>query len=202
MRTLNKIFTISNILSMSRIIALPFILYLIKYDIENKNLIIICSLFFLIATDFFDGYLARKLNQISKLGKILDPIADKVCIITASYLITLYKNFPIWAFIIIVIRELIVLAGSLILIKKKNFIPTSNIIGKVSVFILSLSFLGYIFLNQELASYTLLIIGLTLYLISFIYYFLRYLRVMEYIQKHIIKLAHLFQQTDWFSNHK
>lgn len=191
---MKKIFTISNLLSLSRIIILPLVVYVIKNDIYQNNLLIIFFLLFFIATDYFDGYFARKLNQITKLGKILDPLSDKVTIIVISYLISRYKTFPIWAFYIILIREIFILLGSTILIKKKNFIPVSNIIGKSSIFFLCFSFLGYLFLNSNnLIPYTFLIIALTLYIISFILYLLRYLRIMEYIQKHINKTNSVFQ---------
>ncbi len=191
---MTKIFTISNLLSLSRIIILPLVVYVIKNDIYQNNLLIIFFLLFFIATDYFDGYFARKLNQITNLGKILDPLSDKITIIVISYLISRYKAFPIWAFYIILIREIFILLGSTILIKKKNFIPVSNIIGKSSIFFLCLSFLGYLFLkSNSLIPYTFLIIALTLYIISFILYLLRYLRIMEYIQKHISKINSLFQ---------
>ena len=183
---MNKIFTISNFLSLSRIIILPFFIYFIKNQSYNRSLLFIFFLLFFIATDYLDGFLAKKLNQVTKLGKVLDPVADKISIITISYLISLYRSFPVWAVYIILIRECLILFGSTILIKKKDFIPTSNIIGKASVFLLSLSLLSYLFLNnQNLISYTLLIIGLTSYIISFLLYFLRYLKIMEYIQKYI-----------------
>ncbi len=191
----NNLFTIPNLLSLSRIIILPLVVYIIKNDVSYKNFFIILFLLFFIATDYLDGYLARKLKKTSKLGKILDPLADKICIITVSCLITKYKSFPLWAFYIILVREFIVIIGSTILIKKKNFIPISNIIGKASVFFISLSILGYLFLSEHnLIPYTLLIIGLTLYIISFFLYLLRYLKIMEYIQKHIIKIYSYFQK--------
>lgn len=191
---MNKILTVSNLFSLSRIIILPFVILVIKNDMYNKSWLILFFLLFFITTDYFDGFFARKLNQITKLGKILDPLADKISIITISFLISQYTSFPIWAFYIIIIRECITMLGATILIKKKNFVPSSNILGKASVFFLSLSLLGYLFLPlQNLIPYTLLIIGLTLYMISFIFYFIRYLKIMEYIQNHITKIYSLFQ---------
>ena len=191
---MKKILTISNLLSLSRVIILPFVLLVIKNETYNQSFLIFLFLLFFIATDYFDGYLARKLNQVTKIGKILDPIVDKISIISISYMISIYKSFPIWAFYIILVREGMTILGSIILFKKKDFIPSSNILGKASVFILSLSMLGYIFLNnQNLISYTLLISGLTLYVISFILYLLTYLKIMEYIQKHIIKIIGLLK---------
>jgi len=174
---------------------LPFVVQIMKTDSYNRNLLTILLLLFFIATDFFDGYLARKLNQISRLGKILDPLADKISIVIVSYLIVQYTSFPLWAFYIILIREGIVLLGSVILIKKKDFIPTSNILGKASIFFLTSSILGYFLLSSHnLIPYTFLIIGLTLYIISFVLYFLRYLRIMDYVQKTVKKIYSLFQQ--------
>ena len=180
-------------LSISRIVLLPFVVLIINKN-EYNNLLIFIFLIFFVATDFFDGFLARKLNQITKLGKILDPVADKICIIVIIYLITKYKGFPNWAFITILIREIFILSGSLILIKKKNIIPGSNILGKAGTLFISISLLGYLFLNKtNLLAYTLLIIGLTFYILAFLLYIFNYLHFMshfklkDFIQKILAK---------------
>ncbi len=72
----NEIFTIPNLLSLIRILLLPVVVYFYAYKQQYMTGVII--MFFCELTDFFDGYLARKLNQITRLGGILDPISDKL----------------------------------------------------------------------------------------------------------------------------
>jgi len=82
-----KIYTIPNIITFIRIFLIPIILYLLFS--ENPNIVLIAGFLFIVSSvsDYFDGYLARTLNQSSKLGTLLDPIADKLLI--ASVIVVL-----------------------------------------------------------------------------------------------------------------
>jgi len=96
-----------NILTVLRLLACPLLIYL--YEINDLSLVLI--IFFLAClTDFFDGYLAKKGNFKSNFGKTLDPIADKLLIITMCGLIIFHHS--IWVIeipvYIIIIREMIV----------------------------------------------------------------------------------------------
>tara|TARA_B100001123_G_scaffold390519_1_gene468176 strand:- start:7879 stop:8460 length:582 start_codon:yes stop_codon:yes gene_type:complete len=105
-----------NILTVSRLISCPILIYLFySYPdlLKNNILTLIILIIFLTAciTDFLDGYLARNYNLESRLGKVLDPIADKALIITISILLIIYaKDLPQLPFFIIMLREIIVLS--------------------------------------------------------------------------------------------
>ena len=106
---MNKIYTIPNIITFIRIFLIPIILYLLFS--ENPNIVLIAGFLFIISSvsDYFDGYLARTLNQSSKLGTLLDPIADKLLI--ASVIIVLVdtgviSNIHVVPAIIILLREI------------------------------------------------------------------------------------------------
>ena len=89
-------------------------------------------------TDFLDGFLARKLNQRSKLGQILDPLADKLLIFTTYFGLLFSKTyFKPGTFLIlsVVVKEILILLGSLYLLKK-GFLPKPTIAGKISVALL------------------------------------------------------------------
>lgn len=98
---------LSNILTGLRfILVIPFIIYLLKPDPVS---IIISFIIYLIAsiTDYFDGYFARKLNVVSKIGAFLDPLADKILVITAFAIFSLKKfvYLPFYFVIILAFRD-------------------------------------------------------------------------------------------------
>jgi len=97
-----------------------------------------------IATDVLDGILARKLNQISELGKILDPLADKLAVASLAIFLCIYRDFPVWAVILIITRDLAILIGGLIAMKRNFAIPTSNLLGKLTALAWSLLLLVYL----------------------------------------------------------
>ena len=80
---------VPNILTILRLLACPLLIYLFY---SKKHLAVLIIFLFACATDFFDGYLARKKNLKSNLGKILDPIADKALIITMCAMLIISEN--------------------------------------------------------------------------------------------------------------
>ena len=87
---MNRNLTIPNIITFIRIFLIPLILYLLFSD--DSKIVLLAGFLFIISSisDFFDGYLARALNQTTKLGILLDPIADKLLI--ASVIIVLIET--------------------------------------------------------------------------------------------------------------
>lgn len=116
--------TLPNILTIFRILLVPaFITVLLYYNAAQDYLRHIALVIFLVAavTDAVDGYIARKWNQKTKAGAILDPIADKLLLVSAF--ITLYKvgvdfpviRFPVWLIVVFLSRDGIILIGGVIL---------------------------------------------------------------------------------------
>lgn len=138
-----RILTIPNVLSIFRIILIVPIAFFVWYDNLFWAFILI-----LIATasDFLDGIIARRLNQISEVGKILDPIADKLSIGTLSIILLCKDRIPLWLAVLVLGRDVGILLMSMIcFIKKNKFIIPSNFIGKVAVNVLGLMVLSFIF---------------------------------------------------------
>ncbi len=125
-----SIFQIPNLVSLSRIFLTPFVGYFLwKGDLQSTH---ICALLLILAalTDALDGYLARKLNQTSELGKTLDPLADKIMAVILVILLILFREFPIWLALIIIGRDLLIMLAGLILLKGEKIVIPSNLTGK------------------------------------------------------------------------
>lgn len=124
---------VPNILSFTRIILIPFYLY---FFIKERYLT--AGILFSISaiSDFFDGYFARKYNSVTKLGRILDPFADKLTIISILILLIYSNIIPRFIPIIILVRELLIFTGSIVsYILGFDFINPSKT-GKISIFLL------------------------------------------------------------------
>ena len=119
--------TIPNWITFSRLLGLPFILYgLHNPTVETRW---ICVAIFIVAagTDWLDGYLARKLNQISELGKFLDPLVDKLLVLAPLLALIELGQVPAWGVFLILGRELAI-AGWRV---NQTTISGANIWGKL-----------------------------------------------------------------------
>ena len=135
---MKKNFTIPNIITCCRLVLIIFAgKYLINGDIINSFILYLIA----IITDFLDGFLARRLNQISNLGIILDPVADKL-MIGSAIIILLYKDLmPAWYGITIISCLFTNIIGGLILIKKYKYFPSAILIGKIAAVLVMFTFL-------------------------------------------------------------
>ncbi|MBE9054816.1 CDP-diacylglycerol--glycerol-3-phosphate 3-phosphatidyltransferase [Sphaerospermopsis sp. LEGE 08334] len=118
---------IPNTITFSRLIGIPFLLYGLYIPTPQAKWI--CLTIFLIAalTDWLDGYLARKLNQITDLGKFLDPLVDKLLVLAPLLVLVELGKIPGWGVFIILARELAI-AGWRV---NQTSISGANIWGKL-----------------------------------------------------------------------
>jgi len=104
----SRILTIPNILSLARLATVPVFVWLFVTDKTNAAV----TLYAIAAwTDFFDGYLARKLNSVSELGKLLDPLADRVFIVALAVALVARDVLPLWLAIAIIARDVVILSA-------------------------------------------------------------------------------------------
>lgn len=136
-------FYISNILSLSRLLLTPLIFYSV-WQFHLVGIFIFGGL--AILSDALDGFLARRLNQCSALGKILDPIADKIIIGAVLFALVLSDktDFPHWAFLAIVIRDSLIVLGNGIVLYRVRIITRANWWGKCTTFFLSVAMILYV----------------------------------------------------------
>lgn len=130
----DEILTVPNLLSLFRILLIPIFvwLYMSQEDYFYAALIVVLSGI----TDILDGFIARRFNLITRLGKVLDPIADKLT--QAVVLLCLIDRFPLMAlpFILLVIKEVVTGIGGLLAIQKSGNVHGSDWHGKVSTALL------------------------------------------------------------------
>lgn len=129
----NEIITIPNILSMLRIAIIPFIIW--AFCVEqywlSAGLILFSGL-----TDVIDGYIARHFNMISPLGKALDPIADKLTLISLIIMLCLKNTTLLYLLVIFIIKELIMAIEGILIIKKTGTTYNSRWHGKITTLFL------------------------------------------------------------------
>ncbi len=132
--------TIPNFISFVRILLIPVFAVLFRNDqlVWALVIVVISGL-----TDFVDGKIARKFNQISDLGKLLDPLADKLTQITLAILLFLefnecsdaiMKTFS-WVFLIFLVKEAIFVVGAIIMLALGMIPSAAEIYGKVATFV-------------------------------------------------------------------
>ena len=123
--------SIPNIITVIRMLLIPVVvsqLYL-KHFIWAFVLMAISAI-----TDVADGYIARKFNMITKLGTVLDPIADKLMQFTVFTCLAIYKLIPGWLVVLLFLKEVIMGIGTAVLLSKKLVIK-ANISGKFATVI-------------------------------------------------------------------
>ena len=129
---LDRIATVPNVLSLFRILLIPvFVVLILHHGTETSGLLLLGAV---VATDWVDGYIARHTDQVSTVGKILDPVADRLAIIAALVAIVARDAFPLWAALLVIVRDgLILLAGFAMLIALKVRLEV-RWIGKAATF--------------------------------------------------------------------
>ncbi len=127
----SNVWTIPNVLTMIRLILIPvFVIVFFNVD-ESPKIAALCIFAAASLTDFLDGFLARKLNQITDFGKLFDPLADKVMVLTALICQAISGVFPWVAIAIVLCKELYMVLGGIFMLSK-NVVVYSNIAGKAA----------------------------------------------------------------------
>lgn len=131
---------IPNLLTLFRMFLIPVFILIFFSNINNNFIYSIYTFFIAGFTDILDGYFARKYNLITKWGIVLDPLADKLMLLTVLTCLTLKNLIPSWVLIIVTIKEISMITAGVVLYNKDFIIP-SNIIGKLSTVIFYLAIL-------------------------------------------------------------
>ena len=169
------IFLIPNLVTISRLFITIY-LFLNHSPKEFSITVLIIIVAIIGISDAVDGIVARKLNQVSKLGIILDPFTDRIVFVMLLFWLTSY--FPIWFIYLIIARELLTLIGAVYVLIKNKTVKVSNK-GKIGTTLIFFS----ICLSILNVSYNLIIIDYFVYISLIFYYYV----ALEYLYKLINK---------------
>lgn len=134
---------LANFLSVLRVLLIPFVLYFIAQgpaaQLQTVLLLLIAG-----ATDLGDGWVARRYSQVSRLGKILDPLADKIFLTCLLGSLVWWRDLPLWLLGMLLVRDLaIVLVGG-VLLRSQGLVIAANRWGKYTTVCMALTALSYV----------------------------------------------------------
>ena len=184
--------TIPNILSLIRIAILPVFVFMYILSCNTANMALQYAAFVLLAvsglTDCFDGWIARKFHQESEIGKLLDPLADKLTQVAVMIcLATQYMEFlPL--LVICVVKESLQGLGGLILFRRGTEVRGSNWYGKVSTAVFYVSVAAIVLwrdMPTELLIALVVLIGV-LMLFAFVRYFLLFISIRKEMRSEVM----------------
>jgi CDP-diacylglycerol--glycerol-3-phosphate 3-phosphatidyltransferase len=134
----NRWFTWSNFISFSRLFVAFPIIYLYHINGQQANLAVILLVIYGIFSDYLDGIVARATGSVSELGKMLDPIADKLAALVLFSYVVWIGRIPVWFFIFGIVRDLLIVSGSVWIRQRRGKVPMSVMSGKISVNVMAL----------------------------------------------------------------
>ncbi len=125
---LKDIWNVPNVLTMLRLLLIPVFAGLFIAGQKKWALVVFCVASI---TDYLDGYLARKNNQVTAFGKLMDPLADKLMVCTALLGQGLSGVFPWYTIVIVMTKEVVMIIGGIYMLNQ-GIVVYSNILGKAA----------------------------------------------------------------------
>lgn len=169
-----QVFSIPNLLTLLRMALLPVVVWRFRLG-DSRGALAVYLLAML--TDAVDGFIARRFDQITALGKLLDPIADKLSLLTLLGLFVADGQIPAWLLWIILIKEAILIAGGAVALHQ-GIVVYAMPIGKVTTVAFILSMVARFLARRQAADF-LLGISVVLSLLSLLWYSISLLRRMD-----------------------
>jgi CDP-diacylglycerol--glycerol-3-phosphate 3-phosphatidyltransferase len=187
-----ELLLIPNLLSLSRVLLTPVIGYFLWRNDPFSTAI--CLLLLVVAgiTDALDGYYARRLKLTSKLGLILDPLADKIFAAVLIGELILFRNFPVWLAAAIIGRDLLIGCVGLAILGRRRITMASNLTGKYTFFSIVV-LIGFSILSFESGVKFVAIITLLLLAGSLINYARAMIRLLHGVEPRVFHDRPLFQ---------
>lgn len=124
-----------NLVTLVRMALVPVALVFLARD---QRLWALAAMAVMFVSDGLDGYLARRLSRVTELGKVLDPAADKIAVAAVLIYLVAAGEFPLWALLLVVVRDVAIVLGGVAIARKRGTVPQALMVGKVAAFVLAL----------------------------------------------------------------
>lgn len=174
------IYTWSNFISFTRILVVIPVIWLHISNGYETNIWIIVLIIYGVISDYLDGLVARWRDEISELGKVLDPIADKLMAFFLFLYTVILGWIPLWYFVLGVVRDLLIMAGSAHIKRKRGKVAMSIMSGKVTVNVMAFYWISVFFFRDEETVHTfLMVVSALMMVVSFIEYKRRYYKIIN-----------------------
>ena len=144
-----RVLTLPNVITLVRLACLPLFLWLLFAEEDRAAAAWLLAA--LGATDWIDGYLARHMHQVSELGKILDPVADRLLFFVGAGGILIDGSVPVWFAVIVLVRELLVGGTTLVLAALGARRIDVTWFGKAGTFFLMIAFPLFLASHSDLS---------------------------------------------------
>lgn len=152
---------IPNLLCVLRIFLVPVFIYVFFSPLENNITISFAIVILAGLTDVLDGYIARKYNLVTKLGIVLDPLADKMMMLTVLVSMTVKGMLPLWIIVVVALKESALIIGALMLHKNHEIVVPANVYGKAATASFYLAILAVFFNTSFYLFFMILFVALT-----------------------------------------
>jgi cardiolipin synthase len=166
----SRVLTVPNLISAIRILLIPvFVALIVDHDTTTTGLIVFGVV---VATDWVDGTIARRTGQVSELGKVLDPVADRLAIAAGLIAVAIRGIFPWWAAGSILVRDVAVLAVGVVVLLRGDVRIDVRWIGKIATFslMIAIPFVSWGALELPLAA-AATVIGWAAYAVGIVEYY-------------------------------
>jgi cardiolipin synthase len=169
-RASSAVVTLPNLLSFLRILLIPLFVFLIVHRPTTTTGVLVFAA--VSATDWVDGWVARRTGQVSELGKILDPTADRLAIAAGLIALVVRGAFPLWAALLILIRDAVVLLAGVAALAGRRVRLEVRFIGKAATFMLMLAVPGISWGSLDLPlAQAALVVGWVCFVVGIVEYY-------------------------------
>ena len=165
----------SNLLTLIRLLLVPPTLAQMRRP-ERRRVALAC-LAIAMLTDAVDGPIARSRGEVSRLGELLDPVADKLLIDGSAIILSQTRGFPWWVTGMLLFRDLGILAAAMVVIRRRGHVTTAASTGKLTTVLLTVAALLYL-ADGPRAGRPALYLALVPFGLSFVQYGHRFIRAM------------------------
>ena len=130
-------------------------------------------------TDIADGWLARKLDEVTEVGKIVDPIADKIYVAVITSILVIQNTLPLWFVVVVLTRDFVIMLAGTYIAKRTGFVLPSNYAGKIAVFSIIVMMVSIVAEFPPVMVQASMGAALVMMAVSFVQYTVRFVKVLR-----------------------